>query len=173
MGPATLAATKSCGEPIACNDVPSRARGTVDRAAARAYIDGMNIGTRIFTWLHGHEVGRDAAGNIYYQDRRGRRGERTRRWVRYAGPPEASEVPPEWHAWLHYTTDAPIAVPAARPWIKPHQPNPTGTPAGYRPPGHDYKGGKRAAATGDYEAWSPDDPAPAATHGASLSAPTN
>ena len=25
----------------------------------------------------------------------------------------------------------------------------------YRPAGHDYQGGKRAKATGDYEAWTP------------------
>jgi NADH:ubiquinone oxidoreductase subunit len=100
---------------------------------------GMNIGTRIFTWLNGREIGRDA-----------------RRWVDYAGAPEASKVPPEWHAWLHYTTEAPIKLASPRPWIKPHEANLTGTPEGYRPPGHDYKGGERARATGDYEAWSPD-----------------
>jgi NADH:ubiquinone oxidoreductase subunit len=75
--------------------------------------------------------------------------------VTYAGRPEASSVPPEWHAWLHYLTDAPLPAEARRAWQKPHQPNPTGTAASYRPPGHDYAGGKRAAATGDYEAWTP------------------
>jgi NADH:ubiquinone oxidoreductase subunit len=116
----------------------------------------MNIGTRLFTWLNGREIGRDAAGNIYYEAKRAAHGARTRRWVDYAGAPEASKVPPEWHAWLHYTTDAPIKVAQPRPWMKPHEPNLTGTAAGYRPPGHDYEGGRRAAATGDYEAWSPD-----------------
>ena len=61
-------------------------------------------------------------------------------------------MPPEWHAWLHYTTDAPIVETQRRPWQKPHLPNPTGTPLSYRPPGHDYEGGQRARATGDYEA---------------------
>jgi NADH:ubiquinone oxidoreductase subunit len=42
-----------------------------------------------------------------------------------------------------------------RVWEKPHQANLTGTPQGYRPAGHDYAGGKRAAASGDYEAWTP------------------
>ena len=73
----------------------------------------------------------------------------------YAGEAEASSVPPEWHAWLHYTTDTPIPQTARRPWQKPHEPNLTGTPLGYRPPGSDYLGGKRAPATGDYEAWTP------------------
>lgn len=115
----------------------------------------MNIGTRLFTWLHGRRVGSDADGNIYYAERRPRTGRRGRRWVAYAGVPEASDVPPEWHAWLHYTTDAPLAA-SNRPWRKPHIPNPTGTADSYRPPGHDYEGGQRAPATGDYEAWTPD-----------------
>lgn len=117
---------------------------------------GMNIWTRVYTLLNGREVGRDAAGNIYYEARRATADGRPRRWVGYAGAPEATKVPPEWHSWLHYTTSAPIKIEHPRPWLKPHEPNPTGTPASYRPPGHDYMGGHRAPATGDYEAWSPD-----------------
>lgn len=113
------------------------------------------IGTRLFTLLHGRAVGVDDAGNRYFEERRARRGYRARRWVLYAGEPEASAVPPEWHAWLHYMTDAPIPASLRRPWQKPHLPNLTGTPASYRPPGHDYKGGQRAPATGDYESWTP------------------
>ncbi len=115
----------------------------------------MNIGTRIFTWLNGQQVGRDGLGNIYYQDRKPRAGLRTRRWVIYAGEVEASSVPPEWHAWLHHTTEAPIVEANRRAWERPHLPNLTGTIASYRPAGHDYSGGHRAAATGDYEAWTP------------------
>jgi len=116
----------------------------------------MNIGTWLFTKLHGRQVGTDAAGNTYYTERRPRPGSvRPRRWVAYAGAPEASDVPPEWHAWLHHTTDAPIPVDARRPWQKPHVPNLTGTPQSYRPPGSDYEGGHRERASGDYEAWTP------------------
>ncbi len=115
----------------------------------------MNLGTRLFTMLHGRRVGTDAAGNVYYEDRKARSGTRVRRWVAYAGVPEASAVPPEWHAWLHYTTAAPLSGTPRRAWMKPHAENLTGTPAGYRPPGHDYRGGVRAPATGDYEAWTP------------------
>jgi NADH:ubiquinone oxidoreductase subunit len=115
----------------------------------------MTIGTRLFTWLHGQSVGRDAAGNVYYQERTPRDGGRSRRWVIYAGVADASKVPPEWHAWLHFTTDAPLSELGRKPWQKPHLPNLTGTPGGYRPAGHDYSGGVRAAATGDYEAWTP------------------
>jgi NADH:ubiquinone oxidoreductase subunit len=115
----------------------------------------MNIGTRIHTWLNGRLVGRDGAGNAYYEDRRARADAPRRRWVAYAGVPEASVVPPEWHAWLHYTIDAPLPEAGRRPWQKPHEANLTGTAGSHRPPGHDYEGGRRAAATGDYEAWTP------------------
>jgi len=115
----------------------------------------MNLGTWLFTMLHGRRVGDDLAGNIYYEERHPRGGRpHSRRWVAYAGAPEASDVPPEWHSWLHYTTDAPLTGPRM-PWQKPHLPNATGTPLSYRPPGHDYEGGHRARATGDYEAWTP------------------
>ncbi len=116
----------------------------------------MNLGTKLFTMLKGVRVGQDDGGNIYYQERRARPGHRRRRWVDFAGPVEASTVPPEWHAWLHYTTDAPLDPAGRKAWQKPHVANLTGTPASYRPPGHDYAGGQRAAATGDYEAWAPD-----------------
>lgn len=116
----------------------------------------MNIGTWIFTRLRGREVGTDAAGNRYYEEKSPRPDAlRARRWVLYKGLPEASAVPPEWHAWLHYTTDAPLPLTPRMPWQKPHLPNATGTPLSYRPPGHDYEGGNRARATGDYEAWTP------------------
>ena len=116
----------------------------------------MSLGTKIFTYFNGTKIGADAAGNRYYTEKARKPGLlRQRRWVIFAGPEEATAVPPEWHAWLHYTTDAPLAETARKPWQKPHEPNLTGTPLSYRPPGHDYQGGQRAAATGDYEAWTP------------------
>lgn len=117
----------------------------------------MSIGTKLFTMFRGRPVGQDAAGNRYYEEKTHAKGQlRQRRWVMYAGGiEEASAVPPEWHAWLHYTTAAPLPEDTRRTWQKPHLPNLTGTGQSYRPPGHDYEGGHRAAATGDYEAWSP------------------
>jgi NADH:ubiquinone oxidoreductase subunit len=116
----------------------------------------MTLGTRLFTLLRGRRVGTDAAGNVYYEERGKHVGPRRRRWVLFkGGPAEASRVPPEWHAWLHYTTEAPLPDDGRRAWQKPHQANMTGTPAGYRPSGHDYAGGQRARASGDYEAWTP------------------
>ena len=129
----------------------------MDHAACFAYMRGMSntIGTRIFTWFNGRQVGHDAMGNRYFEDRRPRPGMRDRRWVLYFGQPEASDVPPEWHSWLHHTTDVPLPELGRKPWQRPHVPNATGTVASYRPAGHDYSGGNRAAATGDYEAWTP------------------
>ena len=115
----------------------------------------MSIGTSLFTWARGKLVGSDAQGNRYYIERRAVPGRKVRRWVLYAGPVEASRVPPEWHAWLHYTTDSALPPPPDKPWIEPHLPNLTGSPEAYLPPGHDLRGGQRQRATGDYEPWRP------------------
>lgn len=122
----------------------------------------MTIGTRIFTWLHGEPVGADADGNRYYREKGGVKRDvgglgRERRWVIYRGEAEGSKVPPEWHAWLHHTMDTPPSGSAPRrPWLLKHLPNQTGTPAAYRPRGHEFRGGVRAKATGDYEPWQPE-----------------
>lgn len=115
----------------------------------------MTIGTRLFTWFNGQLVGTDQQGNRYYTERKGIPGRRVRRWVIYNGPVEASRVPAEWHAWLHYTVDAPLQPSPEKPWIQDHKANMSGTPDAYLPTGHDLRGGQRAHATGDYEAWQP------------------
>ena len=99
--------------------------------------------------------GSDAAGNRYFTMKRARASGRTPRWVMYAGFPDPTTVPSEWHSWLHYTTDAPLPETGRKPWQKPHQKNMTGSAGSYRPAGHDYQGGNRVAASGDYEAWTP------------------
>jgi len=113
--------------------------------------------TRMQTRFCGVEVGQDQFGNRYYRDRKTQKGIRERRWVMYVGEPEASKVPPEWHIWLHHTADAPIPLqsPLRKVWQKPYAQNQTGTESAYFPPGHD--GGQRAKATGDYEAWNPNE----------------
>lgn len=115
-----------------------------------------NPGLFLLTLFRGAHIGRDASGNEYFE-RPGRgKHARSRRWVVYAGPPEASTVPPEWHAWLHHLTDKPLPETGEKPWQRPHQPNLTGTPFGYRPPGHAYAGGVRGKVSADYESWTPD-----------------
>ncbi|APH57575.1 NADH:ubiquinone oxidoreductase 17.2 kD subunit [Granulibacter bethesdensis] len=128
---------------------------SVDQRQGADYKDGMNFDTWLFTKLRGRLVGEDSAGNRYYEDRKKRPDQpRRRRWVAYKGAPEATKVPPEWHAWLHFITDEPLPM-THKPWVRPHRPNLTGTPLSYRPPGHDYSGGQRARSSGDYEAWTP------------------
>lgn len=118
--------------------------------------DGATIGTSLYTWRNGDKVGEDAFGNRYYT------GPNGRRWVIYKGANDASRLTPEWHSWLHHTIDqipedAPLTVmPPVRAWEQPATGNLTGTNLAYYPPGALEKGGVRARATGDYEAWSPD-----------------
>ncbi|NCC22707.1 MAG: NADH:ubiquinone oxidoreductase subunit NDUFA12 [Alphaproteobacteria bacterium] len=103
-------------------------------------------------------IGTDSLGNRYYRAHPRPGYKLDRRWVVYKGEPEATNVPPEWHGWLHHQRDE---FPSAeghshrRSWQKPHVPNLTGTSGAYRPPGHILEGGKRDRATGDYEAWTP------------------
>jgi NADH:ubiquinone oxidoreductase subunit len=113
----------------------------------------MTVRTRFFTWLNGEQVGTDPLGNRYFRHKKA--GDR-RRWVLFNGEAEASRVPPEWHAWLHYTTDEFPRPGQNLPWQRPHQENLTGTPEAYKPAGSMERGGHRAAATGDYEAWRPE-----------------
>lgn len=125
-------------------------------------MSGITIGTRLYTWLRGELVGQDSAGNRYYREKGGGKVHpdsirKERRWVIYNGDVEASRVPAEWHGWLHHTVkDPPGENQPRHAWQKPHQANLTGTPEAYRPPGHLFKGGKRAATGGDYEAWKPE-----------------
>ena len=125
--------------------------------------DGATIGTSLFSAFNGEHVGTDAQGNRYYRSKKkGRPGSplagRERRWVIYNGANDASRVPAEWHGWLHGSFDGvpESFLPAPRVWETDYVPNATGTSAAYRPQGALERGGKRARATGDYEAWSPD-----------------
>lgn len=112
-----------------------------------------------FTWAWGGKmVGRDQFGNRYFEGKARKGYKRLRRWVLYKGVPEASYIPPEWHGWIHHQTDvAPVSDTGSfrREWQKPYAPNATGTEDAYRPLGHVLEGGKRAKATGDYQAWRP------------------
>lgn len=119
--------------------------------------DGATIGTHLWTARKGEHVGTDAQGNKYYRSK-ARQGQKERRWVIYNGPNDASRVPAEWHGWLHGSFgDVPESfLPPARIWEADYTPNATGTLQAYRPQGALERGGKRARAVGDYEAWSPD-----------------
>lgn len=120
--------------------------------------NGATIGTALWSWRHGEKVGNDAAGNVYFRSKRKRGDGRERRWVIYAGANDASRVPAEWHGWLHGAFDGvpESNLPPPRIWEVDYAPNATGTAAAYRPAGALERGGRRASASGDYEAWSPD-----------------
>jgi NADH:ubiquinone oxidoreductase subunit len=114
--------------------------------------DGATIGTSLYTRRQGRKAGTDAQGNVYYASKNG-----ARRWVIYNGPNDASRVPPEWYSWLLHQIDGTPdeAMPPPPRFGKAPTPNLTGTPAAYRPSGALERGGQRAAASGDYEAWTP------------------
>jgi NADH:ubiquinone oxidoreductase subunit len=114
--------------------------------------DGATIGTALFTRRYGRKVGTDEAGNTYYAARKG-----DRRWVIYNGSNDASRIPPDWYAWIHHLIDGlpEESLPPAPKFLKAATPNLTGTPAAYRPSGSLERGGQRQAASGDYEAWTP------------------
>jgi NADH:ubiquinone oxidoreductase subunit len=117
-----------------------------------AWWQGNTIGTRLFTWRKGERVGEDGFGNIYYRERNG-----TRRWVTYATLSEPTQVPPAWHAWLHYIVDEPPTEEdyKPRPWEKAHRPNLTGTYEAYRPPGSVLRPQVKEQPL-DYEPWRPE-----------------
>ena len=120
--------------------------------------NGATIGTLLYSWRKGEHVGTDAQGNKYYRSKDRGDGQRERRWVIYEGSNDASRVPAEWHGWLHGSgEDVPEShLPPPRTWEADYTPNATGTAQAYRPQGALERGGKRARAVGDYEAWSPE-----------------
>ena len=124
--------------------------------------DGATIGTSLWSARNGEHVGTDTQGNKYFRSKpkrsQGTSAGRERRWVIYNGANDASRVPAEWHGWLHHQYDGlpESFLPPPKIWEVDYTPNATGTAAAYRPAGALEKGGQRARATGDYEAWTPD-----------------
>jgi NADH:ubiquinone oxidoreductase subunit len=116
--------------------------------------DGATLGTALFSWKNGRKVGEDPLGNRYFETKKAG----GRRWVMYAGSNDVSRVPPEWYAWLTRQIDAvpDEALPPPPKFLRAATPNLTGTPEAYRPTGALEKGGRRQAASGDYQAWTPD-----------------
>ncbi|KAK6176394.1 hypothetical protein SNE40_014687 [Patella caerulea] len=85
----------------------------------------------------GRLVGEDGFGNKYYENKSYFMGRS--RWVDYSLAVnldyDASQVPPEWHRWLHYIADEPPteAQLVKRKWMINHSENPTGTDKIYVP----------------------------------------
>lgn len=123
-------------------------------ANAFTWWNGASWGTAIVSRRTGREVGRDHAGNVYFEHKK----DPARRWVIYNGSNDASRVPPDWQLWLRGTIDEvpSKALPPARRFQKDPTPNLTGTMAAFRPDGALGSGKVRPAATGDYEPWIPE-----------------
>ena len=109
--------------------------------AAAARVGPTRAITQLFRTCvikHGRIVGHDASGNLYLESSNEQWGRD--RWVEPArGDFDASEVPAEWHAWLHRMTDvAPVGEEEMMGgkrvgWMVPHEANPTGGEGAYRP----------------------------------------
>ena len=117
----------------------------------------MTIGTKIYTFFCGRQVGSDDQGNRYFQSRKTPKGEAGRRWVLYKGYPEPTKIPALWYSWMHRLTDE---IPQGKKsmryaWEKPHKPNLSGSNLAYAPPGHILKGGERYDVESDYQPWQP------------------
>ncbi|KAF8605098.1 putative cell viability protein [Ceratobasidium sp. AG-I] len=89
----------------------------------------------------GRFVGADRFGNRYFENYNPEEeipGSR-HRWVDYRQHEfNASQVPPEWHSWVHHIRNLPptedkIMQESQRPWQSDHVENLTGTRAAYRP----------------------------------------
>jgi NADH:ubiquinone oxidoreductase subunit len=120
----------------------------------------MSFTIRLLIWFKGKYVGKDSFDNSYYEEKSKRvySGRQPRRWVIYSDVCDASKVPPEWHAWLHYRSDEPLNG-QVYAWQKPHQPNLTGTASAYKP--ESVEGGKVIRLTTKmkrpYQPWTPNE----------------
>ena len=123
-------------------------------ANAFTWWNGASWGTSIVTRRYGKEVGRDEAGNLYFQHK----DNPQRRWVIYAADNDGSRVPPGWQAWLRGIIDElpDKGLPPKRKWEREPVANLTGSEGAWRPSGSLRAEGKRPATTGDYSAWTPD-----------------
>jgi NADH:ubiquinone oxidoreductase subunit len=90
----------------------------------------QTVGTFLFTTFFGSLVGKDEFGNKYYKNKND-----SKRWVIYNGEVESSRIPPEWHLWIHKTSNSsPDKINFVNhSWIKNHHENYTGSDMAYSP----------------------------------------
>ena len=90
----------------------------------------QTVGTFFYTLVNGKLAGNDQYGNKYYFS------SQNKRWVIYKNNIEASKIPPEWHSWIHFTSQNPPSKKIKKfLWQKEHKENFTGTNKAYRPDG--------------------------------------
>ena len=90
--------------------------------------NGSTLGTKIWTFLYGTQVGIDEDKNVYFQNKKG-----TKRWVIYSGVIESTKSSPEWNNWLRFTSSSVPILDKKYKWQKEHTPNLTGTENAYDP----------------------------------------
>ncbi len=106
----------------------------------------QTIGTALYTLFTGKFVGSDETGNKYYSNSSGKR------WVVYRNRVESSKIPPEWHAWIHFTVkNKPSQNFNKFQWQKKHEENLTGTDRAYKPDGSLASDSKKSMKK--YETW--------------------
>ena len=116
----------------------------------------MNIGTLIYTWIFGNLVAKDELGNKYYCNSKNFKNINSKRWVIFSNEIEASNIPAQWHAWLHKTIDIPpINYKHKYGWQKNHIPNMTGTKDAYFPDSHPLSKVKNYTKKKEYVPWKP------------------
>jgi len=108
----------------------------------------QTLGTFIYTLFTGKFAGKDQFGNKYYFNSKGKR------WVIYNKNVEASKIPAEWHAWIHFIgKNKPSNNEKKYSWQKNHQENLTGTNEAYKPEGSLASEPKKNEKK--YESWQP------------------
>ena len=88
----------------------------------------QTFGTFLYTLFTGKLVGKDEFGNKYYSNNKGKR------WVIYRNRVESSQIPAEWHLWIHFLKkNIPSKDSVKFNWQKKHEENLTGTKKAYKP----------------------------------------
>lgn len=112
--------------------------------------NGQTFGTRLWSYFHGQEVGRDEKNNRYFKNKSD-----TKRWVIYDGEIDSSMTNPDWNNWLRYTSKEIPREAKKHFWQKNHIPNQTGTQNAYMPKrDHESSITKKHKSLG-YEKWKP------------------
>ncbi len=116
--------------------------------------NGTTVGTNLYTYLKGKNVGEDYFGNFYYESR-----DKKNRWCIYSNESEASKISPEWNNWLRFTSDTiPKDIETTYEWQKLFKGNLTGLERAYKPRIVKAGGSKDDfdSYKSDYKAWKPE-----------------
>tara|TARA_B100001027_G_scaffold96225_1_gene66094 strand:- start:459 stop:830 length:372 start_codon:yes stop_codon:yes gene_type:complete len=112
--------------------------------------NGQTFGTRLWSYFHGQEVGRDEKNNRYFKNKSD-----TKRWVIYDGEIDSSMTNPDWNNWLRYTSKEIPREAKKHFWQKNHIPNQTGTQNAYMPKRDQESSITKKQKSLGYEKWKP------------------